>query len=59
MYSSKSNLEGDTSVMTYRGHIVIKTLVRCRFSPTETTGQRYIYTGCGAGRVVSKYSFSV
>lgn len=41
--------------MTYRGHIVIKTLIRCRFSPAETTGQRYIYTGCGIGRVVSKY----
>lgn len=59
MYSSKSKLEGDTSVMTYRGHIVIKTLVRCRFSPVETTGQRYIYTGCGVGRVVSKYFFLI
>lgn len=55
VYSSKSKVEGDTSVMTYRGHIVIKTLVRCRFSPAETTGQRFIYTGCGLGRVVSKY----
>lgn len=40
--------------MTYKGHVVIKTLVRCRFSPLETTGQRYIYTGCGRGRVVGK-----
>ncbi|KAJ8938518.1 hypothetical protein NQ314_011461 [Rhamnusium bicolor] len=53
LYTSRSKLEGDTSVMTYRGHVVIKTLVRCRFSPLETTGQRYIYTGCGVGRVVS------
>ncbi|XP_018566503.1 DDB1- and CUL4-associated factor 11 isoform X2 [Anoplophora glabripennis] len=52
LYSSRSKLEGDTSVMTYRGHVVIKTLVRCRFSPAETTGQRYIYTGCGMGRVI-------
>ncbi|VEN35785.1 unnamed protein product [Callosobruchus maculatus] len=44
-------LEGDTSVMTYRGHVVRKTLIRCRFSPVETTGQRYIYTGCGLGRI--------
>nr|CAI5859118.1 unnamed protein product [Callosobruchus analis] len=44
-------LEGDTSVMTYRGHVVRKTLIRCRFSPAETTGQRYIYTGCGEGRI--------
>lgn len=49
---SRSKLDGDTSVMTYKGHVVIKTLVRCRFSPLETTGQRYIYTGCGRGRVV-------
>ncbi|KAJ8925080.1 hypothetical protein NQ315_001252 [Exocentrus adspersus] len=52
MYSSRTKLEGDTSIMTYRGHVVIKTLVRCRFSPAETTGQRYIYTGCGMGRVI-------
>ncbi|XP_066138934.1 DDB1- and CUL4-associated factor 11 isoform X2 [Euwallacea fornicatus] len=45
-------LEGDTSVMTYRGHVVSKTLIRARFSPAETTGQRFIYTGCGFGRVV-------
>lgn len=41
--------------MTYRGHSVLQTLVRCHFSPEFTTGQRYIYTGCAAGRVVSKY----
>lgn len=52
LYSSKNKLDGDTSVMTYKGHVVIKTLVRCRFSPADTTGQRYIYTGCGVGRVV-------
>jgi WD repeat-containing protein 23 len=53
----KKNLEGDTSVMTYRGHRVLQTLVRCHFSPEFTTGQRYIYTGCAAGRVVSKYVY--
>ncbi|XP_025835140.1 DDB1- and CUL4-associated factor 11 isoform X2 [Agrilus planipennis] len=52
LYSNKNKIEGDTSIMTYKGHIVIKTLVRCRFSPMSTTGQRYIYTGCGGGRVV-------
>ncbi|PSN31336.1 DDB1- and CUL4-associated factor 11 [Blattella germanica] len=51
-FNSKKNLEGDTSIMTYRGHSVLKTLVRCHFSPEFTTGQRYIYTGCAAGRVV-------
>ncbi|KAF4532424.1 hypothetical protein B566_EDAN003877 [Ephemera danica] len=31
---------------------MLQTLVRCHFSPAFTTGQRYIYTGCAAGRVV-------
>jgi len=44
--------EADSSVMTYRGHAVLQTLIRCHFSPQFTTGQRYIYTGCGSGRVV-------
>jgi hypothetical protein len=36
---------GDTSLMTYRGHKVFQTLIRSYFSPSETTGQKYIYTG--------------
>uniref|UniRef100_UPI00358E9C14 DDB1- and CUL4-associated factor 11-like n=1 Tax=Myxine glutinosa TaxID=7769 RepID=UPI00358E9C14 len=48
----KHNLRGDTSVMTYRGHGVLHTLIRCRFSPSCSTGQRYIYTGCSTGRVI-------
>lgn len=51
----KKHLDGDTSIMTYRGHTVLQTLVRCHFSPAYSTGQRYIYTGCAAGRIVSKY----
>jgi hypothetical protein len=35
----------DCSVMTYRGHQVSKTLIRCHFSPRESTGQNYIYSG--------------
>ncbi|KAK3919851.1 DDB1- and CUL4-associated factor 11 [Frankliniella fusca] len=50
--SSHRRLEGDTSVMTYRGHKVLQTLIRCRFSPAVSTGQRYIYTGCAHGRVL-------
>jgi len=38
--------------MTYRGHSVLNTLIRCRFSPPDSTNQRFIYTGCAAGRVV-------
>ncbi|CAI8603838.1 unnamed protein product [Vicia faba] len=35
----------DQSVATYRGHSVLRTLVRCFFSPAFSTGQKYIYTG--------------
>ncbi|XP_047325037.1 LEC14B protein isoform X2 [Impatiens glandulifera] len=35
----------DQSVATYRGHAVLRTLIRCYFSPVYSTGQRYIYTG--------------
>ncbi|KAL3517518.1 hypothetical protein ACH5RR_020107 [Cinchona calisaya] len=36
---------GDQSVATYRGHSVLRTLIRCYFSPEYSTGQKYIYTG--------------
>lgn len=45
----------DSSIMTYRGHRVKKTLIRAKFSPMETTGQRYIYTGCGTGRLIGEF----
>lgn len=48
----KNKLEGDTSVMTYKGHSVLHTLIRCHFSPEFTTGQRYVYTGCSTGSLV-------
>ncbi|KAI3869985.1 hypothetical protein MKX03_010279 [Papaver bracteatum] len=35
----------DQSVSTYRGHSVLRTLIRCYFSPLQSTGQKYIYTG--------------
>lgn len=35
----------DCSIMTYRGHEVLNTLIRAYFSPAATTGQRYIYSG--------------
>lgn len=50
----KKRIAGDTSIMTYCGHSVLQTLCRCHFSPAHTTGQRYIYAGCAAGRVVCK-----
>lgn len=50
-------MEDDVSIMTYRGHRVVQTLMRARFSPLETTGQRYIYTGCATGRLIGMYFF--
>jgi len=41
----------DCSVMSYRGHSVLRTLIRCNFSPSETTGSRYIYSGSSDGMV--------
>ncbi|KAJ0411633.1 hypothetical protein ATCC90586_004102 [Pythium insidiosum] len=41
----------DRSVMTYRGHLVSETLIRCHFSPLATTGQKYIFSGSADGRV--------
>ncbi|GAA5953327.1 hypothetical protein JCM3765_005005 [Sporobolomyces pararoseus] len=41
----------DSSVMTYRGHSVVSTLIRCHWSPIVTTGQRYLYTGSADGKI--------
>ncbi|XP_010522675.1 PREDICTED: LEC14B protein [Tarenaya hassleriana] len=41
----------DQSVATYKGHSVLRTLIRCYFSPSYSTGQRYIYTGSNDGCV--------
>ena len=41
----------DCSVMQYTGHDVLRTLIRCHFSPAETTGQQYIYSGSADGRI--------
>ncbi|KAI8566135.1 hypothetical protein RHMOL_Rhmol02G0016000 [Rhododendron molle] len=35
----------DQSLATYKGHSVLRTLIRCYFSPAYSTGQKYIYTG--------------
>ncbi|XP_024522032.1 LEC14B protein [Selaginella moellendorffii] len=42
---------GDESLMTYKGHEVLQTLIRCYFSPRISTGQKYIYTGSYDGTV--------
>ncbi|GAB2266344.1 hypothetical protein Dimus_001353 [Dionaea muscipula] len=41
----------DQSLATYKGHSVLRTLIRCHFSPEHSTGQKYIYTGSNDGRV--------
>lgn len=46
--SMKTN---DQSVMTFTGHKVHMTLIRCHFSPLYGTGQRYIYSGSYDGNV--------
>ncbi|WCJ23644.1 DDB1- and CUL4-associated factor 11 [Euphorbia peplus] len=41
----------DMSLATYKGHSVLKTLIRCYFSPEYSTGQKYIYSGSSDGSV--------
>jgi WD repeat-containing protein 23 len=48
-------MEGDSSLMTYKGHNVSKCQIRCRFSPAHTTGQQYIYSGCAASNLICEY----
>ena len=49
-FSSRIQLP-DESVQVYRGHEVFNTLIRCDFSPAETTGQQYIYSGSSNGYI--------
>ncbi|XP_050219804.1 LEC14B homolog [Mercurialis annua] len=51
--SSARNLKhpNDKSLATYRGHSVLRTLIRCYFSPKYSTGQKYIYSGSTDGSV--------
>lgn len=41
----------DNSVVTFRGHSVRRTLIRCHFSPPGSTDSRYVYTGSHDGKV--------
>ncbi|MCJ1404199.1 hypothetical protein MMC11_007424 [Xylographa trunciseda] len=41
----------DKSLVTFRGHKVLKTLIRCHFSPSGSTNSRYVYTGSADGSV--------
>lgn len=41
----------DGSLMTYFGHVVHQSLIRCHFSPSHSTGQQYITSGSADGCV--------
>ena len=43
--------DSDCSVVTFRGHKVLKTLIRCHFGPSNSTNSRYVYTGSRDGSV--------
>jgi WD repeat-containing protein 23 len=41
----------DCSVKTFKGHSVLKTLIKCYFSPVLRGGHQYCYTGSADGQV--------
>ncbi|KAL4942196.1 hypothetical protein BDV06DRAFT_192672 [Aspergillus oleicola] len=41
----------DCSVVTFRGHSVLRTLIRCHFSPPGSSDSRYVYSGSEDGKV--------
>lgn len=41
----------DCSLVTFRGHEVLQTLIRCHFSPAGSTDGRYVYSGSYDGHV--------
>jgi WD repeat-containing protein 23 len=41
----------DNSIVTFRGHKVLRTLIRCHFSPPNSTNSRYVYSGSADGKV--------
>ncbi|KAL3420209.1 WD domain-containing protein [Phlyctema vagabunda] len=43
--------DNDNSLVTFRGHRVLRTLIRCHFSPPGSTNSRYVYSGSEDGKV--------
>lgn len=41
----------DNSLVTFRSHRVLRTLIRCHFSPPGSTNSRYVYSGSEDGKV--------
>lgn len=50
-YMEKAPHPHDCSVVTFKGHQVLRTLIRCHFSPPGSTDSRYVYTGSRDGHV--------
>jgi WD repeat-containing protein 23 len=50
-YSDWSPHPHDSSLVTFRGHQVLRTLIRCHFSPPGSTDSRYVYSGSYDGKV--------
>mmetsp|Transcript_26715 Transcript_26715/g.48123 ORF Transcript_26715/g.48123 Transcript_26715/m.48123 type:complete len:448 (+) Transcript_26715:2276-3619(+) len=48
----RKRMAEDCSLLTFRGHEVLQTLIRCYFSPLHSTGQRFIYSGSSDGHVL-------
>jgi WD repeat-containing protein 23 len=46
-WGQKFKHPNDASIMTYRGHEVVRTLIRARFSPLVSTGSQFVYAGSG------------
>jgi DDB1- and CUL4-associated factor 11 len=43
--------DDDASLLALRGHDVAATLIRAHWSPLDTTGGRYVYSGSACGAV--------
>ena len=41
----------DHSLVTFRGHSVLRTLVRCHFSPRSSSDNRYVYSASADGKI--------
>ncbi|KAF2757599.1 WD40 repeat-like protein [Pseudovirgaria hyperparasitica] len=41
----------DASLVTFRGHQVLKTLIRAHFSPPQSSDSRFVYSGSHDGKV--------
>ena len=51
-YPHNANIKrspNDTSILTMKGHTVLRTLIKCHFSPQVQTNQQFIYTGSANG----------